>query len=95
MIKKFLGIVAMTLLLVGCAKNIEIKIVDTSDSTPVTVSNFFDYATICSDFNERIVIDRNTGVLYYYRKMGYGSVMVAIIDKDGKPLTFAKWKENR
>ena len=92
----FISMIFVSIAFASCNVPTEIKVTDLSTSKTefgATFTDFFDpVELVCSDYDRaRIVMDKNTGVLYIWKRSGYQWGMSPIYDSDGSVLTKEKW----
>lgn len=44
------------------------------------------FLVVTNNVTNTIYVDRETGVMYFYHRSGYGGGLTVMLDKDGKPL---------
>ena len=92
----FISMIFVSIVFASCSAPTEIKVTDLSTSKTefgATFTDFFDpVELVCSDYDRaRIVMDKNTGVLYIWKRSGSQWGMSPIYDSDGSVLTKEKW----
>lgn len=92
----FISMVFVSIAFASCNVPTEIKVTDLSTSKTefgATFTDFFDPVELVrSNYdNATIVMDKNTGVLYIWKRSGYQWGMSPIYDSDGSVLTKEKW----
>lgn len=94
----FILAVIVSIVFVGCNAPTEIKTISVDGVESPTTYNFNDffdpeelvYASR-DEISMAIVMDKNTGVLYIWKRSGYQWGMSPIYDSDGSVLTYEKW----
>ena len=92
----FILMIFVLIAFASCNVPTEIKVTDLSTSKTefgATFTDFFDPVELVrSNYdNATIVMDKNTGVLYIWKRSGYQWGMSPIYDSDGSVLTKEKW----
>lgn len=93
----FILMLITSIIFTGCNAPTEVRIteVSTGKTESVTFTDFFDPVKLVHiDSNETstaIVMDKNTGVLYVWKRSGYQFGMSPIYDSDGSIMTKEKW----
>lgn len=92
----FILMIFVSIAFASCNVPTEIKVTDLSTSKTefgATFTDFFDPVNLVrSNYdNATIVMDKNTGVLYIWKRSGYQWGMSPIYDSDGSVLTKEKW----
>ena len=82
--KKVVAIIVMVImccmLLIGCSSN---HATITADSGRFLRIDDDKFGAFC-----QIIVDKETRVMYLFRKHGYGGGLTVMVDADGKPLTY-------
>lgn len=94
----FILTVIVSIVFVSCNAPTEIKTISADGVESPTTYNFKDffdpeelvYASR-DEISMAIVMDKNTGVLYIWKRSGYQWGMSPIYDSDGSVLTYEKW----
>jgi hypothetical protein len=82
MIKKSVIIVLCTLSLLGCtAASHDVK--DNESGRFKVISN----ETMSGEYRQ-VIVDKETGVEYFFQLYSYGGGMTVLVDKDGKPIIY-------
>lgn len=94
----FAAIIAVTLLFTACNAPTEVRTLSSNgveSSTTYTFTDFFNPEILVQasrdETSTAIIMDKNTGVLYIYRRSGYQFGISPIYDSDGTVLTKEKW----
>lgn len=92
----FILTIIVSIVSVSCSVPAEVKVADLSTSKTefgATFTDFFNPVELVrSDYDRaRIVMDKNTGVIYVWKRSGYQWGMSPIYDSDGSVLTKEKW----
>lgn len=94
----FAAIIAVTLLFTACNAPTEVRTLSSNgveSSTTYTFTDFFNSEILVQasrdETSTAIIMDKNTGVLYIYRRNGYQFGISPIYDSDGTVLTKEKW----
>jgi hypothetical protein len=96
----FILITIISIIFTSCNAPTEIKTIsaDSVEST-ATFEDFFNPVVLVYNDNDEtsmaIVMDKNTGVLYVWKRSGYKWGMSPIYDSDGSVLTKEKWLARR
>ena len=97
----FILMVIVSTIFVSCNAPTEVKVVEVSSGKAegVTFTDFFDPVELVhisrDEVSTAIIMDKNTGVLYVWKRSGYQWGMSPIYDSDGSVLTKEKWLAKR
>lgn len=98
----FAAIIAVALLFTACNAPTEVRTLSSNgveSSTTYTFTDFFNPEILVQasrdETSTAIIMDKNTGVLYIYRRSGYQFGISPIYDSDGTVLTKEKWLARR
>lgn len=98
--KKIIFILAViaSIVFVSCNAPTKVNVIETSTQKPAfeaTFEDFFDPVELVhidrDEISMAIVMDKNTGVIYIWKRSGYQWGMSPIYDSDGSVLTKEKW----
>jgi len=94
----FAAIIAISLLFTACNAPTEVKTLSSNgieSSATYTFTDFFNSELLVQasrdETSTAILMDKNTGVLYIYKRSGYQYGISPIYDSDGTVLTKEKW----
>lgn len=94
----FAAIIAVMLLFTACNAPTTFTMASGTVSE-YSFNDFFNPTTLVHTSSDEtstaIIMDKNTGVLYIYRRSGYQFGISPIYDSDGTVLTMEKWKEKQ
>ncbi len=82
--KKIVAIIVVVImccmLLIGCSSNNETITIGSSRFLLIDDEKF---GTFC-----QIIVDKDTRVMYLFRRIGYGGGLTVMVDANGNPLTY-------
>ena len=88
----------VSIIFMSCDAPTEVKTISVDGVESVAIYNFNDFFNPeelvhanRNDISAAIVMDKNTGVLYVWKRSGYQWGMSPIYDSDGSILTKEKW----
>lgn len=94
----FILMVVASIVFTACNATTEVKILSVDgveSATAYTFNDFFNPEELVhvnrDEISAAIVMDKNTGVLYVWKRSGYQWGMSPIYDSDGSVLTKEKW----
>lgn len=93
--KKFILMLITSIIFVSCVPTTKIKVISSNGiESAASFEDFFDFETIVinTNGNMRIIMDKNTEVLYI---MSYHYGISPIYDSDGTIITKEKWLAKR
>lgn len=91
--KKFILMFIASIFFVSCAPTTKVKVISSDGiESSASFEDFFDFEIIVSDSYMKIIMDKNTEVLYI---MSYHYGISPIYDSDGTILTKEKWLARR
>lgn len=97
----FILMIIASIVFVSCAPT-EVKVSELSTGKAefgATFTDFFDPVELVhisrDEVSTAIIMDKNTGVLYVWKRSGYQWGMSPIYDSDGSVLTKEKWLAKR
>ena len=98
----FILMIIASIVFVSCDAPTEVKVSELSTGKAefgATFTDFFDPVELVhisrDEVSTAIVMDKNTGVLYVWKRSGYQWGMSPIYDSDGSVLTKEKWLAKR
>lgn len=97
----FILMIAASIAFTACNATTEVKILSNGieSETTYTFNDFFNPEELVhvdkDEISMAIVMDRNTGVIYVWKRSGYQWGMSPIYDADGSVLTYDKWFAKR
>lgn len=98
----FILMVIVSVVFASCNAPTEVKITSADEAglaTTYAFNDFFNPEELVHFSNDvtsmAIVMDKNTGILYIWKRSGYQWGMSPIYDSDGSVLTKEKWLEKK